>query len=131
MDGPRRTKDFAKKLRRAMSLPEVILWQHVRGGRLEGLRFRRQHPMGTCVLDFYRDAAKLAVEVDGSHHTMGDNLARDLERDSWFAARGIETLRIPAPEVRADPRGPLASILEVARERVAGAPGHRPARNRI
>jgi very-short-patch-repair endonuclease len=130
MDAPKRTKEFARKLRREMSLPEVILWQHIRGGRLEGLRFRRQHPMGAYVLDFYCDAAKLAVEVDGSHHTLGDNPARDLERDAWFAARGIETLRIPAPNVLADPHGPLASILEVARERLAGAPGHRPARSR-
>jgi very-short-patch-repair endonuclease len=130
MDGPQRTKNFARKLRREMSLPEVILWQHIRGDRLEGLRFRRQHPMGAYVLDFYCDAAKLAVEVDGSQHTLGDNPARDAERDAWFAARGIETLRIPAPEVLADPHGLLALILAVGRERLARAAGHRPARLR-
>ena len=130
MDGPKQTKDFARKLRREMSLPEVILWQNIRGRQLEGLLFRRQHPMGAYVLDFYCDAAKLAVEVDGAHHTLGDNPVRDAERDAWFAARGIETLRIPAAYVLADPSGPLASILVVARERLAGAPGHRPARSR-
>jgi very-short-patch-repair endonuclease len=130
MDGPKRTKDFARKLRREMSLPEVILWQPIRGGRLEGLQFRRQHPVGAYGLDFYCDAAKLAVEVDGAHHTLGDNPARDAERDAWLAARGIETLRIPAVYVLADPRGPLASILEMARERLAKAPGHRSARTR-
>jgi very-short-patch-repair endonuclease len=130
MDGPKQTKDFARKLRREMSLPEVILWQNIRGRQLEGLLFRRQHPMGAYVLDFYCDAAKLAVEVDGAHHTLGDNPARDAERDALFAERGIETLRIPAAYVLADPSGPLASILEVARERLAGAPGHRPARSR-
>jgi very-short-patch-repair endonuclease len=130
MDGPRRTKDFAKKLRREMSPPEVILWQNLRGGRLEGLRFRRQHPMGVYVLDFYCHAAKLAVEVDGAHHTMGDNPSRDLERDAWFAVRGIETLRIPAIDVLTDPSGPLALILATVGERLAGASGHRPARTR-
>jgi len=130
MDGPKRTKDFAKKLRREMSLPEVILWQHIRGDHLEGLRFRRQHPIGEYVLDFYCDAAKLAVEVDGAHHTLGDNPARDAERDAWFAARGIETLRIPAADLLADPIGPLTTILASARERLAGASGHRPARSR-
>jgi very-short-patch-repair endonuclease len=130
MDGPKRSKEFARKLRREMSLPEVMLWQHLRGERLDGLRFRRQHPMGVYVLDFYCDAAKLAVEVDGAHHTMGDNPARDLERDAWFAARGIETLRIPAINVLNDPSGPLKLILATARERLAGAPGHRPARTR-
>jgi very-short-patch-repair endonuclease len=130
MDGPKPTKDFARKLRREMSLPEVILWRNLRGDKLEGLRFRRQHPMGAYVLDFYCDAAKLAVEIDGAHHSLGDNPARDAERDAWLAARGIETLRIPAAYVLADPSGPLASILAVARERLAGASGHRPARRR-
>jgi very-short-patch-repair endonuclease len=120
MDGPKQTKDF----------PEVILWQHLRGDRLEGLRFRRQHPIGAYVLDFYCDAAKLAVEVDGAHHSLGDNPARDAERDAWLAANGIETLRIPAPYVLADPSGPLAHILAVARERLAKAPAHRTARSR-
>ncbi|HLY77880.1 MAG TPA: DUF559 domain-containing protein [Caulobacteraceae bacterium] len=130
MDGPQRTKDAARKLRREMSLPEVILRQGLRGGRLEGLSFRRQHPMGAYVLDFYCDAAKLAVEVDGAHHTLGDNPTRDAERDAWFAARGIETLRIPAPYVLADLSGPLANILAKARERLASRSGHRPARSR-
>jgi very-short-patch-repair endonuclease len=129
MDGPKRTKTFARKLRREMSLPEVILWQNIRGGRLEGLRFRRQHPMGIYVLDFYCDAAKLAIEVDGSQHSLGDRPARDLERDAWFAARGIETLRIPAIDVLTDPSGPLALVLATTRERLAVASGHRPARS--
>jgi very-short-patch-repair endonuclease len=130
MDGPKRTKDAARKLRREMSLPEVILWQHLRGDRLEGLRFRRQHPIGGYVLDFYCDAAKLAVEIDGAHHSLGDNPAHDAERDSWLAAQGVETLRIPAAYVLADPHGPLTTILEVARERLATASGHRPVRRR-
>ena len=130
MDGPKRTKDFARKLRREMSLPEVMLWQNLRGGRLDGLRFRRQHPMGAYVLDFYSDAAKLAVKVDGAHHTLGDNLGRDLERDAWLAVHGIETLRIPAIDVLTDLNGPLAVILATVRERVAAASGHRPARIR-
>jgi Protein of unknown function (DUF559) len=86
--------------------------------------------MGVYVLDFYCDGAKLAVEVDGAHHTMGGHPAGDLERDAWFAARGIETLRIPAIEVLSDPSGLLALILATVRERLAGASGHRPARSR-
>jgi very-short-patch-repair endonuclease len=86
--------------------------------------------MGVYVLDFYCDAAKLAVEVDGAHHTMGDNPSRDLERDTWFAAHGIETLRIPAIDVLSGPSGPPALILATVRERLAGGSGHRPARTR-
>jgi very-short-patch-repair endonuclease len=53
-----------------MTLPEVLLWNGLRGGRLEGLRFRRQHPFGPYILDFYCEQAKLAVEVDGMAHRM-------------------------------------------------------------
>ena len=113
-----------------MSLPEVMLWQNLRGGRLDGLRFRRQHPMGAYILDFYCDAAKLGVEVDGAYHTLGDNPGRDLERDAWFAAHGVETLRIPAIDVLTDLSGPLAVILATVPERVAEASGRRPSRTR-
>ena len=52
-----------------MSLPEVLLWKAIKGGaRSNGLHFRKQHPIGPYVLDFYCDAAKLAVEVDGANH---------------------------------------------------------------
>ncbi|HXC26532.1 MAG TPA: DUF559 domain-containing protein [Stellaceae bacterium] len=52
-------------LRRNMSLPEVVLWQALRHGRLAGLRFRRQHPVGPYILDFFCASVRLAIEVDG------------------------------------------------------------------
>jgi very-short-patch-repair endonuclease len=72
MDAPRTTKDFAKKLRRRLSLPEVILWNPIKARKLDGLHFRKQHPVGPYVLDFYCHDLKLAVEVDGEGHSMGD-----------------------------------------------------------
>ena len=53
MDGSRVTKDRAKTLRRAMSLPEVLLWKAIKGRQVNGLHFRKQHPVGVYVLDFY------------------------------------------------------------------------------
>jgi very-short-patch-repair endonuclease len=85
MDGSRVTKGRAKALRRTMSLPEVLLWKAIRVGAVERLRFRRQHPIGPYVLDFYCEAAKLAVEVDGASHGAGDRPARDARRDAWLA----------------------------------------------
>jgi very-short-patch-repair endonuclease len=72
MDGRAETKAFAWTLRRELSLPEVIVWQNLRGRRLEGVRFRRQHPVGRYVLDFYCDEARLAVEIDGQQHSTED-----------------------------------------------------------
>ncbi|HEY5818673.1 MAG TPA: DUF559 domain-containing protein [Mesorhizobium sp.] len=65
-----------------MSLPEVMLWDCLRAGRLEGLRFRRQHPIGPYVLDFFCAKGRLAVEVDGRHHDHPGEIAHDERRDA-------------------------------------------------
>ncbi|MCP4382797.1 MAG: DUF559 domain-containing protein [Hyphomicrobiales bacterium] len=61
--------------------------------------FRRQHPVGPYVIDFYCAAARLAAEIDGWSHAAGDRSERDERRDAWLRERGIRTLRIPALEV--------------------------------
>jgi very-short-patch-repair endonuclease len=110
-------------LRRTMSLPEVLLWQQLRR-QVTGRKWRKQHPVGPYSLDFYCDAEKLCLEVDGEAHSQGDRPARDAGRDTWLAARGIETLRIPVSEILANLEGVLAWIEVHARKR---APLHRPA----
>jgi very-short-patch-repair endonuclease len=102
MDGSRVTKDRAKALRRNMSLPEVLLWKAIKGGAVDRLHFRRQHPIGPYVLDFYCEAVKLAVEVDGASHGFGDRPVRDERRDTWLATQGIDTLRLPASLILRD-----------------------------
>ena len=57
------------RLRRAMSLPEVVLWQALRKGQLEGLRFRRQHPIGPYILDFYSPRPVWRLRWMGWHTT--------------------------------------------------------------
>jgi very-short-patch-repair endonuclease len=93
----RKTVQMAKRLRREMTPPEVFLWQHLRGQEL--VKIRRDHPIGPYALDFYCSKAKLAIEVDGIAHDMGDNPARDVRRDDYVAELGIETIRIPAKVV--------------------------------
>ena len=91
----------ARTLRRAMTLPEVLLWRVLRQ-RPSGLKIRRQHPSGPFVLDFYCESASLAIEIDGMAHDMGGNPERDARRDAWLAERGIATLRIAASDVLSD-----------------------------
>ena len=88
----------ARRLRRKMTLPEVILWRELRQ-RPEGLKFRRQHPAGHFVHDFYCESARRGIEIDGLAHDMGDNPERDRKRDQWLQGQGIEMLRIPATDV--------------------------------
>lgn len=105
----------AKKLRREMTLPEILLWRELRGRG--GDKWRKQHPAGPYTLDFYCDRAKLCVEVDGEAHERGDNPGRDARRDAWLAANGIETLRIAAAEVLDNLEGVLTHIHRTSTER--------------
>ena len=89
----------AKEMRKNLTPPEARLWQALRRRGLNDLKFRRQHPIGPFILDFYCVSAKLAVEIDGVIHTLGDNPARDERRDLWLERHRITVLRIEARHV--------------------------------
>ncbi|WP_409020034.1 endonuclease domain-containing protein [Brevundimonas vesicularis] len=85
-----------------MTSPEVALWSWLKVRRPGWPSFRRQHPVGPYVLDFYCARVGLAVEVDGLVHGMGDRPMRDAARDQWLAVQGIEVMRLAAADVLAD-----------------------------
>jgi very-short-patch-repair endonuclease len=103
MRSPKPTMQFAKTLRSELTPPEVWLWRRLKALRAQGVRVRRQHPIGRYVLDFYCPAAKLAIEIDGYSHVMGDRPTHDERRDAWLRSQGIEVMRIPAVEVLRNP----------------------------
>ena len=113
----------ARRNRREMTLPEVLLWRELKA-RPSGIKFRRQHPSGPYVLDFFCNDARLAIEIDGISHNRGDRPQRDTVRDAFFVRAGIETLRIPASDLLADPVAVATSIVAFARSRL---PLHHPA----
>ena len=98
---------FAREQRRKPTRAEEALWQALRGGAL-GARFRRQHPIGDFVLDFYCAEAKLAVEVDGSTHD--ERPGYDGWRDSELQRRGIRTVRFASDVVESDLAGVLRRL---------------------
>ena len=106
----------AKVLRREMNGPETALWNALRGKALGGLKFRRQHPVGPYVLDFFCHSAGVAVEIDGAVHRTEEQAAKDWHRDQWLDQQGIGTLRIDAEDVRRD----LHFVLERIRRRCGG-----------
>jgi len=63
------------------------------------LKFRRQHPAGTYVLDFFCSEARLAIEIDGIAHDIGNRPALDAAREQWLASKGVGLLRIAAADV--------------------------------
>lgn len=100
----------ARQLRRRMRLPERMLWARLRASEV---RFRRQHPIGPYVLDFYCPSANLAIEVDGEAHNMGDRPERDEIRTEWLQSQGVGVLRIPAKHVLADPGAVADGLLRL------------------
>ena len=116
MRAPDGTFQRARHLRRGMSLPEIVLWQALRKLRLGGLRFRRQHPIGPYILDFYCPSARLAIEVDGFAHDTVAEAHRDARRQEWLAQRGVRVLRLRASDVLKDQNleGALLGIKEMA-----------------
>ena len=115
----------ARRLRRKLTLPEVVLWQQLRQ-RPSGFRFRRQFPFNGYVLDFACLARRLAIEVDGEAHSMGNNPATDIIRDRELGEAGFQTLRIAARGVRNNLDGVLAFISTAC----ANRPLHRDAARR-
>jgi very-short-patch-repair endonuclease len=86
-------RDVAKDLRASATDCERKLWAILRGKQFAGLRFRRQHPLGPYIVDFYCSAAKLVIELDGGQHSTDENMAYDAARDGWLKSQGYRVLR--------------------------------------
>jgi len=98
----------AKSLRSGMTDAECALWYRLRAGRLEGMKFRRQVPLGPCVVDFLCERARLVVEIDGGQHA--EQTDRDAARSEWLSARGYRVVRFWNDEVLENLEGVLEAI---------------------
>ena len=108
----------ARELRRSLSPPEAILWRRLRA-RESSVKFRRQHPIGPYIADFYSRQAALVVEVDGeAHYATEAAIAYDRERDRYMEGMGLRVLRFPAAAVSSSTDAVLESISDRAREAV-------------
>ena len=99
-------------LRNSAPEAERALWNYLRRRQLGGFKFRRQHGVGFYVLDFYCPELKLAIEVDGPSHGIGDTPEYDRERQAYLERFGIRTLRFTNEEVY---RTPLAVLEEIGK----------------
>jgi very-short-patch-repair endonuclease len=92
----------ARELRRKMTSSEIRVWLYLRRRRLDGWKFRRQHPIGTYVVDFYCPAARLVVELDGDSHDGSKDEYED-RRQAWLESQGYRVLRLSAYYPEDDP----------------------------
>jgi very-short-patch-repair endonuclease len=122
MEAPSLTIARARALRRRLTLPEGLLWSALRGRRLGGLRFRRQHPIGPYILDFFCSDLALGVEVDGWRHDDPDQIRHDQRRTEWLSRQGVRVMRIAARDLLADREEVLERISRIA----SAGPLHRP-----
>ncbi len=96
-----RARARAPRLRSETTPPEELLWSRLRRRQLHDLRFRRQHPVGPFIADFYCHDASLVIEIDGGTHA-GEQKAADAERDRWMRERKLRILRVTAHDVLTD-----------------------------
>jgi very-short-patch-repair endonuclease len=106
-----------------MSLPEVLLWKALRS-RPDGLRFRKQFPIGQMNADFACLSHRVIIEVDGEWHGYGDQPERDLVRDAIMNREGFTVMRIAARDVLKNLDGVIRSIVSRCSE---VGPLHQPA----
>ena len=84
---------FRKKLRNEGTSAEAELWKHISNKKLKGRKFRRQHSVGSYVLDFYCPAEKLAIELDGDYHYWQEGIDKDLKKELFLQVHSIRVLR--------------------------------------
>jgi very-short-patch-repair endonuclease len=104
------TNERARALRKNMSEAERKLWRGLRHKRLDGARFRRQHPIGRFIVDFVCLERRLVVEVDGGQHTEDAQVVYDARRDRWLEAEGYRVMCVATAEVYVNVDGVLDTI---------------------
>jgi very-short-patch-repair endonuclease len=109
---------LAKGLRKRSTDAEKLLWSGLRAGRCEGMKFRRQHPVGQYIVDFVCLERKLIIELDGGQHALPDEARKDRQRDAWLEKEGYTVVRFWDNEVLMKKNG----ILDAIRERLNRTP---------
>ena len=101
---------LAKGLRKRATAQEQILWSRLRGKVADGLKFKRQHPVGGYIVDFICIERELIIEVDGRQHGFDEDQTHDDKRDEKLKSLGYRILRIPNSEINRNLDGVLISI---------------------
>jgi len=90
-------KEKAKALRKNPTPSEERLWKYLRNGQINNLNFRRQHPYGIYIIDFFCFKAKLAIEIDGQIHNY--RKLYDRERTVFIEDSGVTVLRFKNEDI--------------------------------
>lgn len=108
---PEHVLRLCREFRRKATSAEGMLWERLRGRRLQGFKFRRQHSIGRHIVDFYCHEGRLVVEVEGDIHDRPEQAEYDEHRFLMLEAQGFTVLRFRNEEVLNDIEGVLDRIL--------------------
>src|ERR1700730_14152010 len=106
-------QDRARDLRRNMTNGEKLLWSRLRAHRMDGRKFRRQHVIGSYIVDFVCLQSRLVIEIDGDSHSDDGREAVDAQRDAYLGKSGFRVLRFGNHNVLTNITGVADAILEV------------------
>jgi very-short-patch-repair endonuclease len=114
-----RTIEFAKWLRKRMTASEKMLWERLRRHNIQGVKFRRQHPIEYYVADFYCHEIKMVIEVDGPVHARPDQKEHDENRSAEMDRFGIKVIRFTNDEVKNHIGRVMKTIRKEIKQRLA------------
>jgi very-short-patch-repair endonuclease len=113
---PTNSIDLCRASRKNPTEAEEVLWEHLRAKRLDGYKFRRQHPLHGFILDFYCAERRLAIEVDGAVHRDHEQSEYDQMRSRILGEMDIEVIRFWNSEVTDQ----IGNVVEEIRKKLAG-----------
>ncbi len=112
MEKRREETTLARGLRKRQTDAERALWSELRNKQIEGVKFRRQQPIGPYIVDFVSLERKLIIEIDGGQHNERKVREEDQEREEWLKEKGYQTLRFWNNDVLTNIEGVLERIKE-------------------
>jgi very-short-patch-repair endonuclease len=98
-DAPASVFSNANKLREHQTEAEGVLWLALKDNQVEGYKFRRQHPIGIYIADFYCHKLKLVIEIDGEYHLSEEQQLVDKERTKFLEFQGLKVIRFSNKQV--------------------------------
>ena len=104
----------ARELRKSSTDAEHLLWKHLRAKRMNGLKFKRQQPIGKYIVDFICFEKRIVIELDGGQHAI--RCDKDKRRDSWLEGQTFRVLRFWNNDVLTNIHGVLQIILTACSE---------------
>ena len=113
---PRNSFSKAESNRYKMTQAESLLWEALKGKQLDGLKFRRQHPVHLYIADFYCHKLRLIIEIDGAYHNFEKQQLLDKQRTLDLESQGLKVIRFTNWEVENNLKGVLIRIRKIAKE---------------